>query len=171
MQIQVSHTQIILIQFNFLHYRRHHEGESLSVEVVQRVAHKHGQKYSSSVVFITCSGHGCKSERNEGESRGESELQACDRLLLSVTVNFDPGSTAHKVNGQLLHCTADLLCIVTVSDISAVNDLFSPSRTQQRILSTCTVTLRTCCVSIWRCCWRISQTNVVNDSLGNPTIR
>lgn len=50
----------------------------------------------------------------------------CDRLLLSVTVNFDPGSTPHKVNGQLLHFRADLLGVVTISDISAVNNLFSP---------------------------------------------
>lgn len=56
----VSHTQVILIQLNFLHERRHHKGESLSVEVVERVADKHGQKYCAPVVSITCCGHGCR---------------------------------------------------------------------------------------------------------------
>lgn len=145
MHVQLSHTQVILVQLNFFHYRRHHKGESLSVKVVQRVAHKHGQENSSSVVSITCSGHDCKVcptkiVKSEGESRGGRKLLACDRPQLCVTLNFDSWSTVQK---QLLASVcnqsvrlmvnfsmswADLICVVTNR---AVNDLFSLSGTQK----------------------------------------
>lgn len=73
-----SHTQIILIQLNLLHYRRHHKRERLSVEVVQCVAHKHGQKYRASVVSIAWLSHGCslvlKHSENSSQSRDGSVL-------------------------------------------------------------------------------------------------
>ena len=105
----MCHTKVILIQLNFLHQRRHHKGESLPVEVVQRVADKHGQEYSASVVSITWFSHGCRfgptkltsTGRIEDKSRGGSKLLLSDRPVLPVTVNFASGSSVQK---QLLTC-------------------------------------------------------------------
>lgn len=93
----MSHTQVILIQLNFLHERRHHKGESLSVKVVERVADKHGQKYGAPVVSIAGCGHGCRF------SPLKMSKTCCCRLrpLLPVTATFASGSTVHS---QLLTC-------------------------------------------------------------------
>lgn len=97
----VSHTQVILIQLNFLHERRHHKGESLSVEVVERVADKHGQKYCAPVVSITCCGHGCRFSPFRKWQQKNKPCSCRLRLLLPVTATFASGSTVHR---QLLTC-------------------------------------------------------------------
>lgn len=131
-----SHTQVILIQLNFLHEWRHHKGERLSVEVVQRVADKHGQKYSASVVSITCCRHGCRFSPvkeyisiyiyNRGPiQRERSRLLSFDRLLDSELCDriHCSDSAAYKwrcarnqweVNGQLFWPGADLIWVATM---------------------------------------------------------
>lgn len=55
-----TRTQVILVQLNFVHERRHHKGESLPVEVVKSVADEHGQEDGRPVVSIARCGHGCR---------------------------------------------------------------------------------------------------------------
>lgn len=86
----VRRTQVILIQLDFVHERRHHKGESLPVEVVKSVADKHGQEYSCPVVSIACPGHGCSC----GPFKGSQEPAWSTWSALRGTATFASGAPA-----------------------------------------------------------------------------
>jgi hypothetical protein len=62
---EASLTQVIFVQLDLLHERGHHKGKGLPVEVVQRIAHKHGQENGGAVISIPCGCHGvCSAEKS-----------------------------------------------------------------------------------------------------------
>lgn len=55
-------TQVILVQRDLLHQRRHDKREGLAVEVVQAVASKHGREDHSAVIAVASGRHGGKEQ-------------------------------------------------------------------------------------------------------------
>lgn len=55
-------TKLFFIQINLLHHWWHQKGESLSVEVIQHVPHKHWDEYNRAVISITSCSHDCSCE-------------------------------------------------------------------------------------------------------------
>ena len=55
-------TQVIFVQRDLLHQRRHDKGEGLAVEVVQAVASKHGREDHGSVIAVASGCHGGKKQ-------------------------------------------------------------------------------------------------------------
>lgn len=55
-------TQVIFVQRDLLHQRRHDKGEGLAVEVVQAVASKHGREDHGSVIPVASGCHGGKEQ-------------------------------------------------------------------------------------------------------------
>lgn len=130
-----TRTQVILVQLNFVHERRHHKGESLSVEVVKSVADKHCQKYGCPVVSIACCGHGCRRPLKR------SQKSACCSLICDLCF----GVCMCRLTGRRRRFNLNLCIDTGTSPSSAAGDrsCFTTSSMKMSCWSLCVFFLRT----------------------------
>lgn len=100
-------TQVIFIQLDLLHYRRHYKGKGLPVKVIQRIAHEHSRENSSPVVAISRLRHSVFKLSSNNDKR--DSLLGCFQLSTDVSAQLAQHREMNFASRSSEHCRTEML--------------------------------------------------------------